>query len=283
MNDLDLMTIKQEFQINCVTTKYNIKQSYFYNLQWSENKWIYLIYRSFMMIYSLCWFLVDIITNKDKLYSFHISNWTEILQCTYFCYSFLTVLSSISTTNKSSEIESDCDKDNSITLTNQIRWILLNISATSSIVICILYWIGQASDLINKQYVLLSVTVHVHLICCVMSIIEIFIVKIPIRILHFYQPVLFSIVYITVTLAISKSYPPVYKVLDWVNDLNTSVICSLCGTFLVVPLVHCCFVYPLYRFRVLLANKITQENNEVLNIRQKLSVTKSFQKVCTIA
>ena len=37
-----------------------------------------------MMIYSLSWFLVDIITNEDKMYFFHISNWTEILQCIYF-------------------------------------------------------------------------------------------------------------------------------------------------------------------------------------------------------
>ena len=47
----------------------------------------------------------------------------------------------------------------------------------SVFVICILYWIGQASDLINKQTVLFSVTVHIHLICCVMSIIELSVVK----------------------------------------------------------------------------------------------------------
>ena len=159
----------------------------------------------------------------------------------------------------------------------------MNISATSSIVICILYWIGQASDLINKQTVLFSVTIHVHLICCVMSIIEIFVTKIPIRILHFYQPVFFSFMYITVTLIISQSYPPVYKVLDWVNDLNTSLTCSLCGTFLVVPFIHCGFVYPLYRLRVFLANKIKRENNEAMNIKQSLSVKKSIQKISTRA
>ena len=139
----------------------------------------------------------------------------------------------------------------------------MNISATSSIVICILYWIGQASDLINKQTVLFSVTIHVHLICCVMSIIEIFVVKISIRILHFYQPVLLSFVYILLTLILSKHYPPVYKVLDWVNDPSTAITCSLCGTFLVVPLVHCCIVYPLYRLRVLTETKESVINDSV--------------------
>ena len=149
--------------------------------------------------------------------------------------------------------------------------------------ICILYWIGQASDLINKQIVLFSVTVHVHLICCVMSIIEIFVTKIPIRILHFYQLVLFSFLYIIVTLIISQSYPPVYKVLDWVDDLDTAVICSSCGIFLVVPFIHCCFVYPLYRLRVSLANKMNQVYNEAMNIKQDLSVKKRSQEIYTIA
>ena len=93
-----------------------------------------------------------------------------------------------------------------------------------------------------------------------MSIIEIFLVKIPIRILHFYKPILFSFVFIAVTLAISQSYPPVYKVLDWVNDPFTAVICSLCGTFFVVPFLHCCLVFPLYRLRVMIANKESQRN-----------------------
>merc|ERR1719376_1899052 len=129
----------------------------------------------------------------------------EFVQCFYFGYSFVIATSSVVTTNKIFENENDqsCyDKNNKISKTDQARWILLNLSSTSSIVICILYWIGQASDLINKQTVLFSVTIHVHLICCVMSIIEIFVVKIPIRLLHFYQPVLFSIVFITVTLVI---------------------------------------------------------------------------------
>ena len=147
------------------------------------------------------------------------------------------------------------DKNNSISFTNQLRWILLNISSTSSIVICILYWIGQASDLINKQTVLFSVTIHVHLICCIMSIIEIFVVKIPIRILHFYQPTLFSLLYILFTLILSNTCPPIYKVLDWTNDLPTAITCSLCGTFLVVPFVHCCLVYSLYRLRALAETK----------------------------
>merc|ERR1719376_964638 len=106
----------------------------------------------------------------------------EFVQCFYFGYSFVTATASLFTTNKIFENENDqsCyDKNNKISKTNQTRWILLNISATSSIVICILYWIGQASDLINKQTVLFSVTIHVHLICCVMSIIKINILKTP--------------------------------------------------------------------------------------------------------
>merc|ERR1719376_320774 len=127
----------------------------------------------------------------------------EFVQCFYFGYSFVTATASVFTTNKVLENKNDqnCyDKNNKISKANQARWILLNISTTSSIVICILYWIGQASDLINKQTVLFSVTIRVHLIYCVMSIIEIFVVTIPTRILHFYQPVLFSIVFITLTL-----------------------------------------------------------------------------------
>ena len=93
-----------------------------------------------------------------------------------------------------------------------------------------------------------------------MSIVEIFVVKLPIRILHFYQPVLFSFVFITVTLAFSQSYPPVYKVLVLINDPKTAVACFLCGTFFVVPFVHNCLVFPLYRLRVVIANKESQRN-----------------------
>ena len=150
----------------------------------------------------------------------------------------------------------------------------MNISATSSVVICILYWIGQASDLINKRTVLFSVTIHVHLICFVMSTIEIIVTKIPIRMLHFYQPVLFSIVYITITFLIRHSYSPVYKVLDWVNDPSTAITCSLCGTFLVVPFVHCFIVYPLYRLRVLVAKKTSSFCAEI-NKKEKVVTVKS--------
>jgi len=277
MNDMKLMTIRQEFQTKYFSTKYSIKNNCFHNLQWSENKSIYLAYRTLMMLYSLSWFLVDIITNEDEMYFFYISNWTEITQCLYFSYSFMVALRSVSTKDlKIDDNKTICDKNESVYNTNQARWILLNISASSSIVICILFWIGQASNLINKQTVLFSVTVHVHLICCVMSIVEVSLIKLPIRILHFYQPVLFSFVYITITLVISKQYAPVYEVLDWVKNPVIATVCSFSGTFLVVPFVHCCFVYPLYRIRVLSAMKLSQHTIKPLNVEKDHFLNKTL-------
>jgi len=274
MNDMKLMTIRQEFQTKYFSTKYSIKNNCFHNLQWSENKSIYLAYRTLMMLYSLSWFLVDIITNEDEMYFFYISNWTEITQCLYFSYSFMVALRSVSTKDlKIDDNKTICDKNESVYNTNQARWILLNISASSSIVICILFWIGQASNLINKQTVLFSVTVHVHLICCVMSIVEVSLIKLPIRILHFYQPVSLSFAYMILTLVLSKTYPPVYQVLDWVNNPVIAAVCSLSGTFLVVPFVHCCIVYPLYRLRVLFAMKLKQKAHERGSFEKSSPVT----------
>merc|ERR1719376_584330 len=74
------------------------------------------------MLYSLSWLLVDIITNEDKMYLFHVSNWTEIVQCIYFGYSFVTAIASVVTTNEVSENENDknCyDKNKKISKANQ--------------------------------------------------------------------------------------------------------------------------------------------------------------------
>merc|ERR1719489_488856 len=47
------------------------------------------------MLYSLSWFVVDIITNEDKMYLFHVSNWMEFVQCFYFGCSFVTATASV--------------------------------------------------------------------------------------------------------------------------------------------------------------------------------------------
>ena len=110
-----------------------------------------------------------------------------------------------------------------------------------------------------------------------MSTIELSVIKVPVRILHCYKPVLFSFVYITITLAVSKSYPPMYEVLDSRKNPVIATVCSFSGTFLVVPFVHCCFVYPLYRIRVLFAMKLSQNTVKPLNVEKDISAIQKHQ------
>ena len=60
------------------------------SLQWTSNKGTHFIYRCIMMIYSIGWFVIDVVTNVDPVYYAYVSHWTEILQCVYFSEFYFT-------------------------------------------------------------------------------------------------------------------------------------------------------------------------------------------------
>lgn len=86
---------------------------------------------------------------------------------------------------------------------------------------------------VNSVYALLSLTVSAK----------------PVRLLHVYQAVLFSVVYSVFSLVYQKAGGgAIYTVLDWDKMPNT-VLLSLATVLVVVPMVHL-VMFTIYRLRV---------------------------------
>nr|XP_011443096.2 protein rolling stone-like [Crassostrea gigas] len=124
----------------------------------------------------------------------------------------------------------------------KIQWILCNVSTVTAVVITLLFYSLLTPDFtasstlkhaINSVYAVLSLTVSAK----------------PVRLLHVYQAVLFSVVYSVFSLVYQKAGGgAIYTVLDWDKMPNT-VLLSLATVLVVVPMVHL-VMFTIYRLRV---------------------------------
>lgn len=88
-----------------------------------------------------------------------------------------------------------------------------------------------------------------HAINSVYAVLSLIVSAKPVRILHVYQAVLFSVVYCVFSLVYQKAGGgAIYTVLDWDKMPNT-VLLSLATVLVVVPMVHL-VMFTIYRSRV---------------------------------
>ena len=83
------------------------------------------------------------------------------------------------------------------------------------------------------------------------------------RILHVYQPMIYGVLYIFVSLGYNLAgHDPVYGLegpLDWRNKSTRTTIVSIVAVFVAVPIVHM-ITFALYKLRVCIATKCESKN-----------------------
>ena len=134
-------------------------------------------------------------------------------------------------------------------------WILFNIYATSAIMITIGYWIGVVSELqteAEEEYKpAFIINIHVHVVNAVLAVIERVVGNLPVRLLHFYWPMIFGTVYGLFTLLLYAIDDLIlYDVLDWHRHSKEAGFFLLVMLFFGTMIIHILVVWGLFSVRV---------------------------------
>ncbi|XP_050413775.1 protein rolling stone [Patella vulgata] len=244
--------IKEEFQLKNFGLGHN-KPKEFVSSQWGCPT-LYILWRVCWPLYHFGWIIASGVLNfqwasseENRVKWFiYLTNWT------YFMLTVETIVEAIILIYVRiwrKDIVQGLNKDMPWFL--KLLWILYNIATTASFIVTALYWsmIFKASKGVNP------VSLAVHGINSVYVFLNLFITAVPNRILHFYQPVIYGIIYTVFTAVYHaangtnmRDQPYVYSVLNWDKPTKT-IIMAIISTFIAIPIMHL-FVYLLYFIRV---------------------------------
>lgn len=244
----NIMCAGSDFQLKHMALDYHDPEA-FNRLQWTNKRWPFVLYRLLVMLYSVSWLAVDLVTNKDPIYYAYVSHWTEILQCYYFISAFVAAVNFSLKTSKRNAA-SRLVIGERLPVVHRLNWLLFNMAGGSSIGVAVLYWSGRIHNMVGVSQAMVSVVVHVHVTCCVLTIIELLLTDLPIAPAHAYHLPLFSLAFLLFTLALHWCgiESSVYPVLDWSGAPGVAALCAVCGVLLVSPILHL-IVYGFFRLR----------------------------------
>lgn len=140
----------------------------------------------------------------------------------------------------------------------KLQWTLYNISVVTAPIVATMYWSiaydGSGYNFIN---------INTHGINAVFILIDTFITRTPVRLLHVYQSTLFGLSYIAFTVIYwslggtnQHGQPFIYTVLNYGESPRKALIYIMTIAFIVCPLIHSS-VFFMYRFRVFLHRYLT--------------------------
>ncbi|XP_063431882.1 protein rolling stone-like [Mytilus trossulus] len=152
------------------------------------------------------------------------------------------------------------------------QWTLYNISVGTAPLVAILYWViaydGSGYNFIN---------VNTHGVNAAFILLDTFITRMPVRLLHVYQSLLLGFTYIFFTIIYwffgglnQFGQPFIYTVLNYGQSPKKAFIYVMAIIFIVSPLIHS-FVFFLYRFRVFIHRYLTtmDKREALVNNRDK--------------
>jgi len=222
-----------------------------YYSQWI-NKWIFVSYRILATIYAIIW-LIAYVMNRSvtkerggKTFIF-LSTWTYITftitltlitmtSCKYYigeCWSRRNHKSYSPSTNTS----------NLMDYMVKISWLLYTIMITTTFIITIGYYTTVDPDFDDFDVYAL----HIHGINLIIVIVDLVMARIPVMLLHFYAPMVYSLVYLVFTGVYTasggtdhKGRDYIYAPLDYQNELGSSIGWAIL-LILLTLIVHCIF------------------------------------------
>ncbi|XP_078485568.1 protein rolling stone-like [Ciona intestinalis] len=273
-------SFKEEFRSRLVAFSSCSCES-FYKLQWSRDVRYYFFYRTFTILYTWAWLVVDFVHNTDPHYLSYLTNWSQINMVAYFTSSFILLVAHVTRKKNTSHPTSHTTSPQYDSEQNQVHmatvdgaeastnvvgspnhrlrfyhvivWILLNTYVTIAFGVTLIYWVGASQNLVGGTTSIISVNIHVHGINSVLACIELLSIDLPVRIMHFYQPVLFGVAYTITNLSLhwSDTISDVYSILDWENHSANAIAFTIGILVVAIPLLH--FIsYCFYRIRLML-------------------------------
>ncbi|KAJ8301969.1 hypothetical protein KUTeg_020956 [Tegillarca granosa] len=119
-------------------------------------------------------------------------------------------------------------------------------------------------------------TLAKHVFNSVFTIVNISLSAMPVRLLHFYQPVLFGLVYLIFSLIFQLGFnnSAIYPILDWTN-LSFTIPIALCLLLVALPLFHLLF-YVFYQLRVYIAYRCCNKTSRSIERDSEFNIFVSF-------
>ena len=133
----------------------------------------------------------------------------------------------------------------------KVNWLFSSIALNSSVIVTIVYWVllfkNQSR---NIPYLKWYLRTDRHGIMLLWLILDHFITKLPIRILHFIYPSIFVLLYGIFNVIYTKVEGTLlYPMLDFENKLLWSILILALACLVVVPIVQIFSYWCIYRFR----------------------------------
>lgn len=175
-------------------------------------QWIYLLYRAVISFYFLVWLIAIGVNFSSPKLLIYLTQWSFITLNIYFLSALITTLINfflVYVHPKKRRVESPPDGEeeeidgqqsccrssaDKTTFCDKVTWLLFLVGAESAFMVVFLFWvlIGGREDSpdINP-----SVNVHVHVLNGIIALLEVWITGVPVHLLHFVFPVLFTSTY----------------------------------------------------------------------------------------
>jgi len=240
-------------------------------LQWPFlPHWLFVTYRLAVAIYAVVMTILSIVHYEigHLPWPVWLTNWSYfLLTCHLVCAAVIVVLHAIYKQQQYSDWMS-------IPCNMKFNWFLFVIACPIAIIVSLLYfgaWFPQK----NLDYVP-EYDINIHLINCVIVLLEFIISAFPVRLLHVVYLIGFMLVYVIFTVIYwsfdhaNVLYP---GLLDW-NDPVTSVVVSAIVIFVGGPLMHL-ILFGIYQLRMFIYTRCVYKQLNESTSMQMSSVNSS--------
>jgi len=229
--------------------------------QWYCHPLVFIAYRLIIFSYYFAWLVISGIRENSAEYFIYLTN---IAFISLNISMLLQMISSIWFHVRK--------RDASVmSWPLKVSWYFYNISFVMALIVSAIYWgalypeVGWANDV--------DLDVNTHVMNALYVLLDIFIVAIPIRILHFFHTLPIAAAYLTMSVIYNfHTGKAIYPILDWKNNPQEASIYACAVVFAVIPLLH--FVlYGLYRARMMLYSHLVGRSFRVQHNEPNVSST----------
>nr|XP_039267755.1 protein rolling stone-like [Styela clava] len=222
----------------------------FYLSQWGRSKIIFIVYRIILFLYWTGWVIFGTIEysghERGWAYYVFLSHWDEWLMVFNFGISLSVAIYGYS--------QLDEHDSGGLRWFHKLSWATRSVSTTVAYVVTILFWAlvkttAKASTAVN---------IHRHALNAVFVTVDLFVSRVPVRLLHFVYPMLIGITYVLFTYIIHAAdvMSSFYRnALDWEKVPVTSIVLCILAVLVAVPLLHS-LTFGMYHLRAFIARRI---------------------------
>jgi len=199
----------------------------------------FAVYRLLVALYAValwfwCWSWY-IVREKTGYFFIYLTYWSLSIEVVYLVLSAI-----ISIRIKTTRLNiNTSDKHVKIPHLVFTSWILMNLIYVVSLVVFLLYW-GLVFNGTTS-----ATTAQAHGVNFLLMLIDVFLSGAPYRILHFYVPVMYSVVYLIFNAVYVMSGGVnetgshyVYSSIDWMHNPTFSAVLAVVITLVVIPFLH---------------------------------------------